>query len=72
MSERNGISMRLAEGWDILVDQNPRAQSAILCPACGALCVGEGKSLSESMANSQSILAEHQLSHGQRTGDETL
>lgn len=61
--KQSGIRIRFVKGWDIMPDQNPHAFTLAVCPKCLAQLIGMGASLSESSADADAKLADHQCSH---------
>lgn len=58
-NKKLGISMRFLKDYEIVVDPDPHAYSAIVCPDCGEGFSGTGRSLRESMNAAQAKLAMH-------------
>lgn len=69
----SGMSVRFKKDYIVTIDPNPHAMSVSMCPDCGGFFNGKGRSLQESMADSDAEMAKHRCpAREQRTGDETL
>lgn len=71
MSE--GMSVRFAKDYVVVVDPDPSAYSASMCFHCGEFFSGTGQSLRAAMAEADQKLDRHDCpAKEQRTGDETV